>query len=101
MKQNHININISISDELMNSLKTIVEEGINSGLNTAEYSSEEWITTNEVLRRYKVSRTTLYKYRKAFKIDFVVLNRKVYYNGSSILYMNDKYLKFNFGNNEL
>jgi excisionase family DNA binding protein len=73
-------INIGLSDEMVQTLINAVKEGIKKELpDHLDHFRREWLSTDEVMDMLHVSRRTVQNYRNENKIPYVQLNRKILY----------------------
>jgi len=66
-------------------------DSIISKLETKQENPKEWLTAQETMEILKIKQTSLWAYRKAGKLTFTKINKRVYFLRKDILNLLDKY----------
>ncbi len=51
---------------------------------TAEYGTTQWMTSEDVVRKYPISKRTLFNYRKDGRIPFERFHGKIFYHSQEV-----------------
>ncbi len=79
-------IEIKLSSEIAEFIENAVAKALNKQIQSGNKESElELLSTQELSERLKVSKPTIHKWKKAGKIPFRKISRKLYFNYDDVI----------------